>query len=98
MPKMAKKVSLTDKQMSQAVAYLSRPGETYATVAVKFGVPYWVIAGHFRKVNVVMSTTERDELEEAAFEAGFTGGELLMDVFNEYLPAYRRKRQKLKVV
>ena len=45
-----------------------------------------------------MSTTERDELEEAAYEAGFTRGELLMDVFNEYIVAYRRKHAKLKAI
>lgn len=88
---------LTDKQLSTAVSHLSQPGETYATVAVRMNVPYWVVSGSFRKVSVVMSVRERDELEETAKAAGLTGGELLMDVFNEYAKHYRRKR-KLKVV
>jgi len=96
---MTKKVQLTDRQMTQAVAYLSRPGETYATVAVKLGVPYWYVAGSFRKMNVVMSTQERDNVDATAFEIGLTGGELLMDVFNEYAPLYLKKRKKkFKVV
>ena len=93
------KMTLTERQLSQAVAYLSRPGETYATVAVKLGVPYWYLSGSFRKMNVVMGTQERDEVESAAYEIGLTGGELLMDVFNEYVNHYLKKRKKkLKAV
>ena len=86
--------TLSPEEMSEAVSLLSQPGETYATVAVKLQVPYWLVSGSFRKVNVVMSTAERDELEEAASESGLTGGELLMDVFNQYISHYRRRKLK----
>jgi len=85
---------LSPEDMSNAVSFLSQAGETYATVAVRLDVPYWLVSGSFRKVSVVMSVAERDELEEAAAEQDLTGGELLMDVFNEYIGAYRTKRRK----
>ena len=84
---------LSEDELSTAVSYLSQPGETYATVAVKMGKPYWVIAGSFRKVNVVMTTSERDVLRDAAEVVGLSEGEFMADLFNNYFPYYLRRKK-----
>jgi hypothetical protein len=89
---MSDKTHLTEAQMSTAVSWLSQPGETYATVAMRMGVPYWVISGSFRKVNVVMSVSERDTLRDAAEAVGLSEGEFMADLFNKYFPAYLKKK------
>ena len=73
--------------LDHALAMISM-GYTYAEVAVRTKIPYWLISGSIRKVPVPMLTPEKDRVEEFAKLHKTTAPQVVMDMVNLYWDDY----------
>lgn len=85
----------TKEPLDDALSLVSK-GYTYAEVAIRSGMPYWVISGSIRKIAVPMLYEEKDRVEEFARENQTTAPEIVMDIVNHYWDDYVKKYKALK--